>query len=709
MNQALTQAIQQVLNDRPEGFTEREIRRAVIEGTGLRCTTREVREVLHGRPGLFVPLAGNIWRSKAAVEAEKIAAGVEEVPRDRGEVKRPFLTDLPPLETFIAFDLETTGVKPERDRIIQIAAVRILDGQPAATIAGDGTELPPVFNEYVNLEGHEIPFGLKVKLGFTDHPEWEEELAGAASLAEALERFRCWVGDLPLVGHNVRFDLAFLERGAKQIEWEITNRIVDSMELACLARAGTGPLRLEQLARWLDVGEGLGGGHLVERWARQHGGGAFSWSGFHNAVVDVLVLAAVIPRLVKSIQQRMEQKPLLAGEFLRLMPGTAESLGIGVLVASEDRDTIITELVRAAPVPEERLPRLDFPFTPEAVRTQFESLVERRGLRRRQAQLQMVEAVSWALQDARFMLVEAPTGTGKTFAYLVPAVLWARSQGEPVVISTYTRLLQDQMASDLEWVRRNLEVGFRPQVLKGMRNYTCLERAASVYAQSDPERLDEEERFAWLILLAWLSETREGFLDELSYWALNTFPALARLCETLRAEQGECTRERCPAGESCFHRLAYVRAQEADVVVMNHALLLSKEWEQAGLPFARVLVDEAHNLEDAATAAATDEVSWGSISYLVNRLLDHRSGRGVLIRIRGKVRDAEGQRLIARAIHQRNLLATLAEDFGQRLHRYVELNRARVDPLYGAKLALEADPRRANPRSWQPVGNISTY
>ena len=703
MTQALTQAIQHVLNDHPDGLTEREIRRAVIETNGLRCTPLEIRETLRGHPDLFVPLASGMWRSKAAVEAEEIAAGIQEIPRDRGEVHRPFLADLPSLEAFIAFDLETTGVKPERDRIVQVAAVRLVDGQPATAVADGGTELAPVFNEYVNLEGQEIPFGLKIKLGFTEHPEWEEELAGAAPLKEVLERFRRWVGELPLVAHNVRFDLGFLRHGAERIAWEIANSIVDSMELACLARAAMGPFRLEELARSLDVGEGLEGGHLVEQWARQHGVGVFSWSGFHNAVVDVLVLAAVIPRLVNFVRQRMAETPPLAGEFAQLMPRAANSLRIDAPQALSDRDTIIAELVHAPPVPEGRLPGLDFAFTPEAVRTQFERMVERHGLRRREAQLQMVEFVGRALQDDRFMVVEAPTGTGKTFAYLLPVIFWARSQGEPVVISTYTRLLQDQMAHDLARVLRNLEIDFRPQVLKGMRNYICLERAAAVYAQTDPEKLDEEERFAWLLLLSWLSETGEGLLDELSYWALNTFPALARLCQSLRAEQGECPRERCPAGESCFHRLAYERAQQADVVVMNHALLLSKEWEQTGLPFTRVVVDEAHNLEDAATDAATDEVSWESIAYLVNRLLDRRSGRGVLIRVRDKVRDAEGQRLIARAIQQRNLLGTLAEDFGQRLRRYVELNRAQVDPRYGASLALEADPRRANPRSWQPV------
>ncbi len=708
MSQALSQAIQQILNAHSDGLTEREIRRAVIEGLGLRCTPREVRETLHTHPDLFVPLAGGVWRSKAAVEAEKVAANVEEVPRERGEVQRPYLADLPPLESFIAFDLETTGVKSERDHIIQIAAVRFVDGRPAPAIAEDGTECSSVFNEYVDLEGREIPFGLKVKLGFTDHPEWEQELARAAPLAEVLERFRHWVGDMPLVAHNVRFDLTFLRQAADSIGWEITNPIVDSMELACLAQGGTGRFRLEELARSLNVGEGLSGGRQVEDWARQQGVGAFSWTGFHNAVVDVLVLAAVVPRLVEAIQKRMVENPLLAGEFARLMGQAAARLGITAPPAAEDRDTVVAELVRedsevwaadsgqlepgrgAKSLQEDLLETSEVFLTPEAVRARFEEMVERHGLRRREAQFQMVEHVSRALRDERFMAVEAPTGTGKTFAYLVPAILWARGQGEPVVISTYTRLLQDQMADDLERVRQNLGTDFQAQVLKGMRNYICLERAAAVYAQTCVGDLDEEQRFAWLILLTWLSVTREGLLDELSYWALTTFPVLARLCEALRAEQGECPRKHCPARESCFHRLAYERAQQADVVVMNHALLLSKEWEQAGLLFTRVVVDEAHNLEDAATAAATDEVSWEGIVYLVNRLLDRRSGRGVLIRVRDKVRDAGGQRLIARALQGRSLLATLAEDFGQRLHRYVELNRAQVDPRYGARLALEA-------------------
>ncbi len=702
-DQALIEAIQEVLDAHPAGLNEREVRRAVLEGTGLRRTPAEIREALHHTPDAFVgPLTGGVWRLRAVVEAEAVATGVQPAPRERTEVVRPYLADLPPLDSFIAFDLETTGLKPERDRIIQVAAVRIVHGQPTAMTTEDGTQLPAVFNEYVKLGDLEIPYGLKVKLGLTAHPEWEEALRRADPPEAVLRRFQRWVGELPLVAHNARFDHAFLKRATKEIGWTIANPVVDSMELACLARPELNSFRLEELGRALGVGEGQEGGAQVERWAANQGIDAFSWTGFHNAVVDVLVLAAVVPRLVEALRQRMADHPGLAGEFCRLLPQAASSLGIRA-DPSDERDSVVRGLARVEPAPPERLSRLPFDFRPQNVRACFEAMVERKSLKRRESQLRMVESVGRALQDDRFMAIEAPTGTGKTFAYLVPGVLWARSRGETVVISTYTRLLQDQMANDLEKVYHSLGVEFRSQVLKGMANYACLERVAAVYAQTDLDGLDDEERFAWLCVLSWLSATRDGMLDELSYWAIHTFPALARLLAGLRAERGECSHERCEGVPICFHRLAYRRAETADIVVMNHALLLAKEWGESGLPFVRLMVDEAHNLEDAATDAATDEVSWETVMYLVNRLLDRRSGQGALIRVRDKVRDPEGQALIAVALYKRNMLATLAEDFGGQLKRYVELNRTQVDPRYGASLTLEADPRRANPTSWQPV------
>lgn len=704
VDQGLLRALEAILDQVPEGMNERELRRAVIEKVGLRRTPLEIHEALKKNPKVFIgPLIGGAWRLRAVVEAEEVVAGHEAMPLRRGEVVLPFLTDMPRLDKFIALDLETTSLNPDRGRIIQIAAVRMVNGVPGEVYSPNESVYHAVFNAYINLEGQEIPYGLKVKLGFVDHPEWEKALDQANSLEKVVDEFRQWAGDLPLLAHNARFDYGFLQRAAKSIGWNIQNPIVDSMELACLAKPNIRSLRLEELGKVLGVSKSNAGGMLVEEWAKVEGVNDFSWTGFHNAVVDVMVLAAIVQELVRAIQKRIAMHPGLGNEFRRLFPKAAESLSLGVVDQDDLLNQRIKDLVEFNDIHKERAARTDFDFKPGTVRQVFEDLLEHTRLKRRDAQLMMVEEVSRGLAESQFMAIEAPTGTGKTFAYLAPSILWARCFGEPVVISTYTRLLQDQMAEDLIRIQKNLGMSVQTQVLKGMANYACLERSASLYAQLEFDKLDEEERFAWLYILCWLSETQTGMLDEISYWARHTFPVMERLLQSIHSERGECSHDRCKACKVCFHHLSFERAKNADLVITNHALLLEKEWEESGITFKRVMIDEAHNLEDAATDSATEEVSTESLVYLINRFLDQRTGQGVLIRTRDKIRDAEGQALIAVILYKRNTLATLVDDFGQQLKRFVELNRTEVDQKYGAKYLLEADPRRANPTSWQPV------
>lgn len=696
----LLNTLQRVLEANPAGLNPRKIRREVVQNFGVRCRPGEIDEALRTHSELFVPFANQRWRLRAIVETEQVVIDDPKSFRDH-ETKPvlPYFANLPRLDSFIAFDLETTGTNFALDQIIQISAVCIVNGEPAARIAANGGQLPSIFSEYVKLDGREIPYGLKFKLGFVEHPEWMTKLENAEGIETVLPRFLNWIADLPLVAHNVRFDYDGFLKGKHGIA--LANGIVDSMELACLALPERNTFRLADLAVALGIGANQEGGVQVEAWARALDIREFAWDAFHNATIDVLVLAAMVPRLIAEIRNRACAKSELASEYYRLFPALAENFGPPKTVPESDIAALVQRLARAAPFPTRHI--TNDPFSPQTVREQFEEQISRPPNKKRAAQLKMVEEVSRALRDERFMLIEAPTGTGKTFAYLMPSVRWALQSDAPVVISTHTRLLQDQMTNDLEKLRTALDVNFSAQVLKGMSNYACLERVAELYAQINHKELDDEERYAWLYLLSWLSVTQDGLLDELSFWAMTTFPALARLRDTIRGERAECSADRCAACDMCFHREAYRRAQQSDLVVMNHALLLSKEWDAEMIPFTRVVIDEAHTLEDAATDAATIEVSWDSVLRLVNRLLDRRSGQGILLRIRSQVTQGEGQAHIAIAIRKRDVLANLTRDFGARLKRFVELNKTQVDPRYGAKLALEADPRRANPTSWLPA------
>jgi ATP-dependent DNA helicase RecQ len=696
--------IQRVLDSHSAGLNAREVR-VELAKMGRRSRPAEIDQALADNPRLFVPLAAGIWRSRAVVEAEEVAAGLQDAKPENPDEQCPTLAAMPPMDAFIAFDLETTGLSPERDAIIQIAGVRIVNGAPAEATSADGAIHSAVFNRYVNLQGRELPYGLRDKLGLIQHPEWEEQLQTAAPIADVLAEFVAWAGDLPLVAHNGRrFDFELMDRAASATGLTVTNPRLDSLELAALAFPALSTLKLEDLGRELGVAAGQPDGRQVEDWAGQCGVADFSWTSFHNAVVDVLVLAAIVQQLIAHLQDRFAARPLLAAALAELFPAAAASLGVTPPADDLAAHDLARLTVGQDEPPAGRLPPLDFDFTPAAVVERFQQTIQSQGLKRRESQVQMIEHVARALQDSHMLAIEAPTGTGKTLAYLIPGALWARSQQETVVIATYTRLLQDQMATDdLEKLRNGLGEDVRDQVLKGMTNYICLDRAQSVFAQTEWAALDSEHRFAWLILLCWLSATRDGTLDELNPWARYAFPALKDLADSLRAERGECSRDQCPHYAACYHRRAYQRAATADLVIMNHALLLSKDWDQAAVPFARVVIDEAHLLEDAATDAATDEITYDSINYLVNRLLNRRSGQGLLVRLRAQVRDADGQRFIAVVLQKRNALAALVLDFGDHLKRFVELNQSKVDPRYGAKFTLQSDPRRANPTSWRPA------
>ena len=217
------------------------------------------------------------------------------------------------------------------------------------------------------------------------------------------------------------------------------------------------------------------------------------------------------------------------------------------------------------------------------------------GFRPRESQLQMASHVTQALQQDRWMVVEAGTGTGKTFAYLVPALL----SGKRIIVSTGTRTLQDQLFHrDLPLLGRVLGRVVRIALLKGRANYLCRERYARLGRELP---LDAQEAALAARIATWSQSTSEGDLAELA-----ELPDAHPLRERLTSTRDNCSGGRCPEFARCHVFAARRRANEADLVIVNHHLLLAdlalKE-EGFGdiLPSAdAVILDEAHQLPDLA-------------------------------------------------------------------------------------------------------------
>ncbi|GGO18710.1 ATP-dependent DNA helicase DinG [Microbispora rosea subsp. aerata] len=245
----------------------------------------------------------------------------------------------------------------------------------------------------------------------------------------------------------------------------------------------------------------------------------------------------------------------------------------------------------------------------------------------RPGQVKMAQAVRDAIESEEHLAVQAGTGTGKSLAYLVPAIRHAARSGEAVVVSTATIALQRQLVDrDLPRLADALEglLPHRPEfaILKGRRNYLCRHKmAAGMPEDEDDQLFDPREISATGRMVQriqeWANETETGDRDEIvpgvSDQAWRQFSVTAREC--LGAQ-------RCPSGADCFAELARERAGQADVVVTNHALLAIDAMEDfAVLPeHDVVVVDEAHELVDRVTSVVTGELSESTVGLAVRRV-----------------------------------------------------------------------------------------
>ena len=231
----------------------------------------------------------------------------------------------------------------------------------------------------------------------------------------------------------------------------------------------------------------------------------------------------------------------------------------------------------------------------------------------RAEQRAMSAAVARALADERSLIVEAGTGTGKTLAYLVPAL----ASGKRVVVSTGTRALQDQIARhDVPLLRAILARPFSAVVLKGVANYACRRKLAELAARNASRAARDVSIDA---LVDWADHSETGDRAEVE-WLAESAPLWAELTTTPEARVGP----RCPYFARCFVTQARRLADQAQLVLVNHHLYLADRALRAGSPGARILpdhdaviFDEAHQLEDVATEHFAARVSTHRLGELV--------------------------------------------------------------------------------------------
>ena len=262
----------------------------------------------------------------------------------------------------------------------------------------------------------------------------------------------------------------------------------------------------------------------------------------------------------------------------------------------------------------------------------------------RMQQLEMADAVAVALADKRHLVVEAGTGVGKSFAYLVPCILAAtdphdgtietvdgETRNRRIVISTHTICLQEQLlGKDLPLLNSVIPREFSAVLVKGRANYLSQRRLKNAVKRSatlfeDDQQLDQLDQ-----INQWAKESNDGSRSTLP------FQPLAAVWDEVASDSGNCMGRSCPSHKSCFYFRARRRMEHAQIIIVNHALFFSdlslRSQGVSILPdYDAVILDEPHTVESVAGDHLGPGITSGQISYILKKLYNDRTNKGLLV------------------------------------------------------------------------------
>jgi DNA polymerase-3 subunit epsilon/ATP-dependent DNA helicase DinG len=497
------------------------------------------------------------------------------------------------MPSIVVIDLETTGLDPHKDSIIEIGAVRF-----------NSRRIEDEWSTLINPQ-REIPSFITKLTGITN-----SMVRNAPIIHDVLDELADFIADLPVLGHNVGFDVSFLNAFGL-LEY---NDTLDTYDMASVLLPRAGRYNLSALGQLLGI----------------------PFPASHRALDDARVTHAVFVRLF----DRALNIPIdILAEIVRL----GEPIEWGAdwvfkeALMRRSRETIKSRKVQSStttfqgplftkppPAEGEVLIPVSEPVFLDV--DEVAAILEHGGefsrhfpqFEQRPQQVEMMRAVTSALSEGQHLLVEAGTGTGKSIAYLIPAALWAIENNTRVVISTNTINLQDQLIyKDIPDVESALGIQLNATVLKGRRNYLCLRRLEALRRRG-PESPEEMRVLAKMLI--WIEESDSGDLAEINI----TGPAERAVWSRISSDDEGCTTETCVRrmGGICPFYRAHQRAQNAHVLIVNHALLLADvATGNRVLPeYNYLIVDEAHHLESATTNALSYRITQGEVERMLREL-----------------------------------------------------------------------------------------
>ena len=527
-------------------------------------------------------------------------------------------------KSFVALDLETTGLDFEKDEIIEVALVRFENGVESESVdylvKPVNAQLRPFIE---NLTGI-----------------YNADIENAEPFAAVAQKIYSFIGDLPIVAHNAMFDSKFLKQTFAKVGISFENHPVwDSLTVSRIAYQNVPNHRLDTLVQELGI----------ER------------SRAHRALPDAIACGELFVMAIDKIQN---SDPWLVDALARIAKGSDWSL---LWKESEPASELPAYRLPDVPLEDvpvkERAPRVGEFFKEGGL---LSTKIENYQVRHNQQDFASV--VERNMHKGGLCVLEAPTGSGKSLAYLASAACKAVS-GERVVISTATRALQEQLwKKDIPLVKGLFDGKLKPAVLKGRENYLCLRKFEEVL-NAPANLLLPDERDSFMAIVPWVFSTETGDVNE-----CNSFSQVRNrvLWSKISSSAKSCLGEKCPHYIKCPAMAAKRRAMNSNLLLVNHSLFLADmSVDFALLPlYEHIVFDEAHKLPQVSRQAFGRTVSFFALRNIIKTLVPSRgpsglNSDGLLSEIQVRIPATETE-LLALCV---NLSETLMET-EKALHRF---------------------------------------
>ncbi|GGA61481.1 ATP-dependent DNA helicase DinG [Ornithinibacillus halotolerans] len=492
------------------------------------------------------------------------------------------------MKRFVVLDLETTGNSAaNKDKIMEVGMVVI-----------ENDQIVDEFSTMLYPEKPIPPFITKLT-GITD-----DDVKDAPSFSEMADTIVDILKDSYLIAHNVPFDMGFLNAELSAIGKErLYNPVIDTVELTRIFFPQAPGFKLGILAEYLHI---------------EH-------ENPHRALSDAYVTAKLFLKLkakvsslpYETLAQLLKIEKVLKSDLYVLLQEEMDRLAFQI-------DESPYTSYRGLAFKDHSIRKREKLTIESSFGEYLDSIYEENGsmqsemkrYEKRDGQRTMSEEVYDAFQAKKHALIEAETGTGKSVAYLLPTIFEAVKKNKKILVSTYTTQLQSQLLEEeIPLIQKLVPFPFQVALLKGKQHYISIEKFANELESTSQDNYDIALTKA--MILIWLLETDTGDIDELH------LPSHGKVFyKRISAESEGQIDPSSPWFKYSFYQKARKRAQQADVIITNHALLCTDIFnDYQFLPkYEKVIIDEAHHLEETASKHYGLKLDYVNIQQVINQL-----------------------------------------------------------------------------------------